>query len=92
MAGNLTSFTEDPFQRCHAAPQARRRISGQECQLGTWMSFLIGLVLIMVGAPLVGVIGTWIEDAGYVAEGKTVSVGGYLAVLCVAAWLIISYF
>jgi hypothetical protein len=28
------------------------------------MSFLTGLVLIMVGAPLVGVIGTWIEDAG----------------------------
>ncbi|MFC9677374.1 MULTISPECIES: hypothetical protein [unclassified Streptomyces] len=56
------------------------------------MSFLIGLVLIMVGAPVVGFIGTWIEDAGYVTVGKTVSVGGYLAVLGVAAWLIISSF
>ncbi|MFE2991966.1 hypothetical protein [Streptomyces sp. NPDC059262] len=56
------------------------------------MSFLIALMLIMIGAPLVGVIGTWIEDAGYVTVGKTVSVGGYLAVLGVAAWLIISYF
>ncbi|WP_406102967.1 hypothetical protein OG698_11265 [Streptomyces sp. NBC_01003] len=56
------------------------------------MGFLIGILLIIVGAPLVGVIGTWIEDAGHAMAGKTISVGGYLAVLGVAAWLIISSF
>ncbi|MCX4641815.1 hypothetical protein ACWGDS_00125 [Streptomyces sp. NPDC055059] len=56
------------------------------------MGFLIGILLIIVGAPLVGVIGSWIEDAGHVTVGKTISVGGYLVVLGVAAWLIVSSF
>ncbi|MFA3839574.1 MULTISPECIES: hypothetical protein [Streptomyces] len=56
------------------------------------MGYLIGILLIIVGAPLVGLIGTWIEDAGHVRAGKSISVGGYLAVLGVAAWLIVSSF
>ncbi|WP_406517022.1 hypothetical protein [Streptomyces sp. NBC_00134] len=48
--------------------------------------------MIIVGAPLVGVIGSWIADAGHETVGLTISVGGYLAVLGVAAWLIISFF
>lgn len=73
-------------------PWARRRITGHRCQLGAQMGFLIGILLIIVGAPLVGVIGSWIEDAGHVTVGKTISVGGYLVVLGVAAWLIVSSF
>ncbi|MEV6737742.1 hypothetical protein AB0N14_12680 [Streptomyces sp. NPDC051104] len=56
------------------------------------MDFLIGIVLIMFGAPLVGIVGRWIEGAGREGLGRTISVGGYLGVLGVAAWLIIGSF
>ncbi|MFF3872926.1 hypothetical protein [Streptomyces sp. NPDC001978] len=56
------------------------------------MDFLIGLFLIVFGAPLVGIIGRWIEGAGREGLGKTLSIGGYLAVLGVAMWLIFRSF
>ncbi|MEU9288401.1 hypothetical protein AB0D57_27815 [Streptomyces sp. NPDC048275] len=56
------------------------------------MDFLIGILLIVFGAPLVGIIGQWIENAGREGLGKTLSIGGYLTVLGIAAWLIIGSF
>ncbi|WP_327350884.1 hypothetical protein [Streptomyces sp. NBC_01304] len=53
------------------------------------MDFLIGILLIVFGAPLVGLMGRWLEGAGRERLGKTLSVGGYLAVLGIAAWLIV---
>ncbi|WP_420037704.1 hypothetical protein ACN2WE_40535 [Streptomyces sp. cg28] len=53
------------------------------------MDYLIGLLLIVFGAPLVGLTGNWLEGSGHVAVGKTVAIGGYLVVLGIAAWLII---
>ncbi|MCQ4206433.1 hypothetical protein [Streptomyces longispororuber] len=54
------------------------------------MGYLIGLLLIVFGAPLVGLMGNWIEDAGHGAAGKVISIGGYTVVIGAAAWLIIS--
>ncbi|MFF3460999.1 hypothetical protein [Streptomyces sp. NPDC002619] len=56
------------------------------------VDFLIGLFLIVFGAPLVGLIGGWIEGAGREGLGKTISIGGYLAVLGVAMWFVIRSF
>jgi hypothetical protein len=56
------------------------------------MDYLIGLLLIVFGAPLVGLTGNWIESSGHRAAGKTVAVGGYLLVLGIAAWFIIGSF
>ncbi|MFB7197896.1 hypothetical protein [Streptomyces sp. NPDC056240] len=56
------------------------------------MGFLIGILLIVFGAPLVGLVGHWLENAGHDAAGKAISVGGYVTVLGVAAWLIIGSF
>ncbi|MEV1027038.1 hypothetical protein [Streptomyces sp. NPDC050264] len=56
------------------------------------MGFLIGILLIVFGTPLVGLIGHWIEDSGHETVGHTISVGGYVLVLGAAAWLIISSF
>ncbi|WP_161500576.1 hypothetical protein [Embleya scabrispora] len=56
------------------------------------MDFLIGIILIVFGAPLVGVAGRVIENSGREGIGKTISVGGYLAVLVLAIWLIIRSF
>ncbi|MFJ8825322.1 hypothetical protein ACIREE_26525 [Streptomyces sp. NPDC102467] len=56
------------------------------------MGYLIGILLIVFGAPLVGLVGHWTEDSGNETVGKTISIGGYLLVLGAAAWLIISSF
>lgn len=56
------------------------------------MDYLIGIGLIIIVAPLVGLIGRWIEGAGHEGLGKTISIGGYLGVLGIAAWLIIGSF
>ncbi|MGP4052218.1 hypothetical protein [Streptomyces sp. 2A115] len=56
------------------------------------MNFLIGMALIVFGAPLVGIIGRWIEQAGREGLGKTISIGGFLGVLGIAVWLIIGSF
>ncbi|MFD8567958.1 hypothetical protein [Streptomyces sp. NPDC059639] len=56
------------------------------------MAFLIGLLLIVFGAPLVGLAGHWLEDSGNEMAGKVVSIGGHLLVLGIAAWLIIESF
>ncbi|MBT2396408.1 hypothetical protein [Streptomyces sp. ISL-100] len=56
------------------------------------MDFFIGILLIVFGAPLVGILGRVIENSGSESVGKTISIGGYLAVLGVAAWLIIGSF
>ncbi|MFB6850919.1 hypothetical protein ACFCWV_00225 [Streptomyces sp. NPDC056341] len=56
------------------------------------MGFLIGILLIVFGAPLVGLVGHWLENVGHEAAGKAISVGGYVTVLGVAAWLIIGSF
>ncbi|MFE6888256.1 hypothetical protein [Streptomyces sp. NPDC057694] len=56
------------------------------------MDFLIGLLLIVFGAPLVGLAGHWLEGSGNETAGKVVSIGGYLVVLGIAAWLIIGSF
>ncbi|WP_327235709.1 hypothetical protein OG349_18790 [Streptomyces sp. NBC_01317] len=56
------------------------------------MNFLFGILLIIFGAPLVGVAGRAVENSGREGVGKAISVGGYLAVLGVAAWLIIGSF
>ncbi|MFD7878122.1 hypothetical protein ACFV5G_29175 [Streptomyces sp. NPDC059766] len=53
------------------------------------MNYLIGLLLIVFGAPLVGITGRVIENSGRGGVGKTISIGGYLAVLGLAAWLIV---
>ncbi len=53
------------------------------------MDFFIALLLIFFGAPLVGIAGRVIEGSGHEAIGKTISIGGYLAVLGFAAWLVI---
>lgn len=53
---------------------------------------LIGILLIIFVAPLVGLIGTWIEGAGHRALGKSISIGGVLLVLGIAGWLIVRSF
>ncbi|MFG2364606.1 hypothetical protein ACGFY3_23655 [Streptomyces mirabilis] len=59
---------------------------------GGIMDFFIGILLIIFVAPLVGIIGRWIENAGREGLGKTLSIGGYLLVLGIAGWLIIRSF
>ncbi|MFJ3333325.1 hypothetical protein [Streptomyces sp. NPDC086766] len=56
------------------------------------MDFLIGILLIVFGAPLVGIAGRVLENSGREGLGKALGVRGYLAVLGVAAWLIIGGF
>ncbi|MET8023319.1 hypothetical protein AB0D78_40275 [Streptomyces avermitilis] len=56
------------------------------------MDFFIGILLIIFVAPLVGIVGRWIENAGREGLGKTLSIGGYLLVLGIAGWLIIRSF
>lgn len=56
------------------------------------MDFFIGILLIIFVAPLVGIIGRWIENAGREGLGKALSVGGYVLVLGIAGWLIIRSF
>jgi hypothetical protein len=52
----------------------------------------IGIFLIIVVAPLVGFVGNVIADNVHEGVGRTVSVGGALAVLGVAVWFIIRSF
>ncbi|MEU6494442.1 hypothetical protein ABZ890_29265 [Streptomyces sp. NPDC046984] len=59
---------------------------------GGIMDFFIGILLIIFVAPMVGIIGRWIENAGREGLGKALSVGGYLLVLAIAGWLIIRSF
>ncbi|MDQ1012907.1 hypothetical protein QFZ82_007392 [Streptomyces sp. V4I23] len=54
------------------------------------MNHLIGILLIVFGAPLVGILGNVIADAWHLGVGRIVSIGGVLAVLGVAAWFIVS--
>ncbi|MFF4013929.1 hypothetical protein [Streptomyces sp. NPDC001843] len=54
------------------------------------MKYLIGLALILFGAPLVGIIGGALEGAGRKRLGKVVGIGVYLMVLAVAVWLVVS--
>ncbi|MFG2956324.1 hypothetical protein ACGF5O_21700 [Streptomyces sp. NPDC048291] len=56
------------------------------------MDFLIGILLIVFGAPAVGLTGRWIEGAGRENLGRAISIGGYLAVLGIAGWLIVRSF
>ncbi|MFF2504156.1 hypothetical protein ACFVTY_12385 [Streptomyces sp. NPDC058067] len=53
------------------------------------MAYVIGLALIVLGAPLVGIAGNVIGEYVHEGLGRTISVCGVLAVLGVAAWLII---
>ncbi|MEV5606804.1 hypothetical protein [Streptomyces sp. NPDC052225] len=53
------------------------------------MAYAIGLALIVIGAPLVGIAGNVIGDNVHEGAGKAISIGGVLAVLGIAAWLII---
>ncbi|WP_330457579.1 hypothetical protein OIB37_12065 [Streptomyces sp. NBC_00820] len=52
------------------------------------MDFLIGIMLIMFGAPLVGVAGHILAGTGRRRLGRVISVGGYLSVMAVALWLV----
>jgi hypothetical protein len=52
----------------------------------------IGIFLIIFGAPLVGFVGNVVADNVHKGVGRTISVGGILAVLGVAAWFIIRSF
>ncbi|MGW7258509.1 hypothetical protein [Streptomyces sp. NPDC054834] len=54
------------------------------------MRYLIGLALIVFGAPLVGILGRVLEGTGRKRLGKVVGIGVYLAVLAVAGWLVVS--
>ncbi|MFE0510245.1 hypothetical protein [Streptomyces sp. NPDC058964] len=56
------------------------------------MDFLIGILLIVFGAPLVGILGRVLEGSGREGLGKAVGIAGCLAVLGVAGWLIIGSF
>jgi hypothetical protein len=56
------------------------------------MNHAIGMFLIIVVAPLVGLVGNVIADNVHEGVGRSVSVGGVLAVLGVAAWFIIRSF
>ncbi|MDH6612586.1 hypothetical protein M2164_008221 [Streptomyces sp. SAI-208] len=56
------------------------------------MYHAIGIFLIIVVAPLVGLAGNVIADNVHEGAGRTVSVGGVLAVLGVAAWFIVRSF
>ncbi|MEU1850670.1 hypothetical protein ABZ499_15700 [Streptomyces sp. NPDC019990] len=52
----------------------------------------IGIFLLILGVPLVGLVGTAITEKVHEGVGRTVTVGGTLAVLGVAGWLIIRSF
>lgn len=56
------------------------------------MDHVIGIFLIIFGAPLVGLVGNVVADNVHEGVGRTISVGGILAVLGVAAWFIIRSF
>ncbi|MFF7546262.1 hypothetical protein ACFZCU_21905 [Streptomyces canus] len=56
------------------------------------MNHAIGIFLIIVVAPLVGLVGNVMADKVHEGVGRTVSIGGVLAVLGVAAWFIIRSF
>ncbi|WP_330291118.1 hypothetical protein [Streptomyces sp. NBC_00576] len=56
------------------------------------MDHLIGILLIIFVAPLVGITGSWIEGAGHKGLGKGLSIGGYLLVFGIAGWLIVRSF
>ncbi|MEU0411168.1 hypothetical protein ABZ307_25575 [Streptomyces griseorubiginosus] len=56
------------------------------------MDHLIGILLIVFGAPIVGLTGQWIEGTGRKSLGKAISIGGYLVVLGIAGWLIVRSF
>ncbi|MEV6326275.1 hypothetical protein [Streptomyces sp. NPDC051909] len=52
----------------------------------------IGIMLIIFGAPLVGILGNVIGEYVNDVLGRIVSIGGVLAVLGVAAWFIVRSF
>ncbi|MGW0698588.1 hypothetical protein ACWD0A_04490 [Streptomyces sp. NPDC002867] len=56
------------------------------------MDHLIGILLIVFGAPLVGILGNVIADAWHEGVGRIISIGGVLTVLGAAAWFIVSSF
>ncbi|MFD9727379.1 hypothetical protein [Streptomyces sp. NPDC059072] len=56
------------------------------------INHVIGIFLIVIGAPLVGILGNVIADNVHDGIGRTVSIGGVLAVLGAAAWFIIRSF
>ncbi|SOD86964.1 hypothetical protein SAMN06272765_4442 [Streptomyces sp. Ag109_G2-15] len=59
---------------------------------GGAVQFLIGLLLIVFGAPLVGILGTALQGSGRKGAGRAIGVGLYLVVLGVAGWLIVDSF
>ncbi|MFJ7070120.1 hypothetical protein [Streptomyces sp. NPDC101115] len=56
------------------------------------MNHAIGIFLIIFGAPLVGLVGNVIADNVHEGVGRTITIGGVLAVLGVAAWFIVRSF
>ncbi|WP_157815679.1 hypothetical protein [Kitasatospora sp. CB02891] len=56
------------------------------------VNHVIGIVLIVLGAPLVGIAGNVIGEKVHEGVGRAISVGGVLAVLGVAAWFIVRSF
>ncbi|MER5917939.1 hypothetical protein ABT124_48665 [Streptomyces sp. NPDC001982] len=79
----------EPFQDDAGHPKITPQSPRNGLHWEIQMEYLIGILLIVFGAPLVGLIGHWVENSGHDAAGKVISVGGYLLVLGVAAWLII---
>ena len=67
-------------------------IAGERSKRGGIMDHLIGILLIVFGAPIVGLTGQWIEGTGRKSLGKAISIGGYLVVLGIAGWLIVRSF
>jgi hypothetical protein len=53
------------------------------------VDYLIGLLLIVFGAPLVGLLGNALAGTGRKALGRAVGVGLYLVVLAIAGWLVV---
>jgi hypothetical protein len=62
---------------------------------GETMDFVIGIILIVFVAPLVGVVGKSIQKTGDSSRRRIIGRGftiGYLAVIGIALWLIVRSF
>lgn len=69
-----------------------RRGEGPPGGSALMMSHLIGVFLLLFGAPLVGLLGNVIAEYVHEGVGRTVTIGGVLAVTGVAGWLIVRSF